>query len=68
MIFEFLVLLLALVIGWNAYEKRVRNFPPGPMRLPLLGHLPQLGKHPWKTLCQWKSTYGPVIGIWFGSY
>ncbi|CAG7815157.1 unnamed protein product, partial [Allacma fusca] len=49
-------------------QKRVKHFPPGPIGLPLLGHLPLLGSSPHKTLWDWKKTYGPLNGIWFGSY
>ncbi|CAG7733333.1 unnamed protein product, partial [Allacma fusca] len=64
-----LVLLVASLIGiWACLEKRVKNFPPGPVGFPVVGHLPQLGKNPHRTLAQWKKIYGPIIGVWFGSY
>ncbi|CAG7786298.1 unnamed protein product, partial [Allacma fusca] len=68
MIVELLFLLVALAICWSFLEKRVHKFPPGPIGLPLLGHLPMLGTKPHETLLKWKKTYGDVIGVWFGSY
>jgi cytochrome P450 family 2 subfamily U polypeptide 1 len=68
MIIELLLFFLALVVAWNYLGKRDQNFPPGPISLPFLGHLPLMGRFPHKTLCQWRKTYGPIIGVWFGSY
>ena len=34
----------------------------------MLGHLPLLGAEPHKTAMQWKSKYGPVLGIDFASF
>ncbi|CAG7822833.1 unnamed protein product, partial [Allacma fusca] len=68
MITEILLLFLVSSIGWDYWKKRVSRFPPGPIGVPLLGHLPMLGKYPFKTLWNWKKIYGPIIGVWFGSY
>ncbi|CAG7734773.1 unnamed protein product, partial [Allacma fusca] len=68
MIIEIIFLLVVFATVLSYMKKRVNNFPPGPIGLPLLGHLPLLGSSPHKTLWDWKKTYGPLIGIWFGSY
>ncbi|CAG7732357.1 unnamed protein product [Allacma fusca] len=68
MIIELIFLLLVSATVYSYIQKRGKNFPPGPIGLPLLGHLPLLGSCPHKTLWDWKKTYGPLIGIWFGSY
>ncbi|CAG7731616.1 unnamed protein product, partial [Allacma fusca] len=66
------VLLLAavaiLALVWLLMERVPAHFPPGPIRFPVVGHLPLLGPKAHKTLLKWKKTYGPIIGVWFGSY
>ncbi|CAG7724059.1 unnamed protein product [Allacma fusca] len=65
-----LLLLAALIftLFWLQMESTPVNFPPGPIRFPVVGHLPLLGPKAHKTLLKWKESYGPVIGVWFGSY
>ncbi|XP_069161652.1 methyl farnesoate epoxidase isoform X1 [Procambarus clarkii] len=49
-------------------SRKPRGFPPGPARLPLLGYLPFMEpKHPHKQLWRLSSTYGPVVGLFFGN-
>jgi cytochrome P450 len=68
MITEFLVFIVVLVVSLSFLKQKPKNFPPGPLGFPILGHLPLLGQSPHKRLLEWKKTYGPVIGVWFGSY
>ncbi|CAG7822597.1 unnamed protein product [Allacma fusca] len=50
-------------------RRKTRNFPPGPSwSFPILGHLPMLGNEPYKTMLEWKKTFGPLIGVQVGSY
>lgn len=39
---------------------------PGPRGWPILGNLPQLGKHPQQALQRWAKQYGPVFQIRLG--
>ncbi|XP_024520302.1 cytochrome P450 71A6-like [Selaginella moellendorffii] len=61
--------LLTLSFGllWRILTKIVdRSLPPGPPRVPLLGHLHLLGVLPHKSLSDLSSRYGPVMLLWFG--
>ncbi|CAG7716337.1 unnamed protein product [Allacma fusca] len=62
------VLLVVLFQMWYRTNKSPSNLPPGPIKMPVLGHLPFLGSQPHKRLVQWKSKYGPIMQVWFGSY
>ncbi|KAK8744980.1 hypothetical protein OTU49_000382, partial [Cherax quadricarinatus] len=45
-----------------------RGYPPGPVRLPLVGFLPYIKKECFhKQATQLSSTYGNVIGLYFGT-
>ncbi|MPC76280.1 Methyl farnesoate epoxidase [Portunus trituberculatus] len=49
-------------------SRKPRGYPPGPPRLPLVGYLPYLNPHlPHKQLWGLSSTYGPVVGLYFGT-
>ncbi|XP_002986721.2 cytochrome P450 71A1 [Selaginella moellendorffii] len=61
--------LLTLSFGllWRILTKIVdRSLPPGPPRVPLLGHLHLLGVLPHKSLSDLSRRYGPVMLLWFG--
>ncbi|CAG7724125.1 unnamed protein product [Allacma fusca] len=68
MITELLIFGLALIISARFLRRKSKHFPPGPWGFPVIGHLPLLGQSPHKTLLKWTRTYGPVIGVQFGSY
>ncbi|CAA7056478.1 unnamed protein product [Microthlaspi erraticum] len=40
--------------------------PPSPRRLPLIGNLHQLGRHPHRSLCYLSHRYGPLMLLHFG--
>jgi hypothetical protein len=43
-------------------------FVVGPLRLPIVGHLPFLGRDPLKVLEKWKAQYGKIVGLRFGDF
>ncbi|OXA51275.1 Methyl farnesoate epoxidase [Folsomia candida] len=66
-----ILLFVALLVYtfWNVlFGVRPKNYPPGPLRLPIVGSLPFLGTNPLNTLTKWKETYGNVIGLRFGDF
>ncbi|KAK8744997.1 hypothetical protein OTU49_000395 [Cherax quadricarinatus] len=65
-----LLLVLVALLAWFLYlgSRKPRGFPPGPVRLPLVGYLPNMkSEHIYKQLWQMSSTYGNIIGLYFGS-
>ena len=46
---------------------KLRNYPPGPWGLPILGNLAQLGSSPHITLTELSKVYGDVFSLKFGS-
>lgn len=57
---------VALVARWQ--KERSRNLPPGPLALPLVGNLLQLGTGPtYKVFRKLSEKYGPVFSLHFGS-
>ena len=43
------------------------NVPNGPLGIPFLGNILQLGNRPFETLFKWRSEYGPIFKINLGS-
>ncbi|XP_072704823.1 cytochrome P450 2H2-like [Ciconia boyciana] len=57
----------ALVARWKN-ERRNRNYPPGPLALPIIGNLLQLrAADTCKTFRKLSEKYGPVFALRFGS-
>ncbi|KAL8127071.1 hypothetical protein AgCh_014119 [Apium graveolens] len=44
-----------------------RRPPPGPIGLPVIGHLHMLGKNPYRNLYKLSQKYGPIMSIRLGS-
>ncbi|RDW85331.1 hypothetical protein BP6252_02921 [Coleophoma cylindrospora] len=55
-----LVFVVALFL-FQTCRPHIRNFPPGPHGLPVLGNALDLRKDPWLKLTSWKETYGPIV-------
>ncbi|XP_067652530.1 cytochrome P450 1A2-like [Haliotis asinina] len=63
--FYLIPILLAAVL---VYFLSKRSNLPGPFGLPILGHLPFLGKNPHLTFSKWRRQYGDVYQIRMGSW
>ncbi|KAH7536704.1 hypothetical protein FEM48_Zijuj03G0014600 [Ziziphus jujuba var. spinosa] len=50
----------------NIFSSKLKNLPPSPLPLPLIGHLHLLKKPIHRTLSKLSEQYGPVYLIWFG--
>ncbi|XP_010426321.1 PREDICTED: cytochrome P450 71A22-like [Camelina sativa] len=46
--------------------RKKSNTPVSPPRLPLIGNLHQLGRHPHRSLCSLSNRYGPLMLLHFG--
>ncbi|CAH1786909.1 unnamed protein product [Owenia fusiformis] len=57
----------AILMRVVMYFLWARTLPPGPMGLPIIGNLHQLGKNPHKTMASFARKYGNVYMIHFGS-
>ena len=56
-----------LVVTYFLRSRRPRNFPPGPLGLPMLGYAPFFGENAAEDLRQMKGKYGPVMSIQMGT-
>uniref|UniRef100_A0A915D588 Cytochrome P450 n=1 Tax=Ditylenchus dipsaci TaxID=166011 RepID=A0A915D588_9BILA len=49
---------------WN-YFYRLRQFPPGPWPLPVIGNFLQIDTtNPHRSMIAWRKKYGPIFTIW----
>uniref|UniRef100_A0AC35F953 Cytochrome P450 n=1 Tax=Panagrolaimus sp. PS1159 TaxID=55785 RepID=A0AC35F953_9BILA len=68
MLYILLILILFLIIAFDQLYWKRRNFPLGPIPLPILGNTLSLALNPpgYQPLLEWKKKYGPVFTFWFG--
>ncbi|KAL8134973.1 cytochrome P450 CYP736A12-like [Apium graveolens] len=64
--------ILSVIVGalwWFIHRVRHhgRRPPPGPIGLPVIGHLHMLGKLPYRNLYKLSQKYGPIMSIRLGS-
>ncbi|WOH07109.1 hypothetical protein DCAR_0626538 [Daucus carota subsp. sativus] len=68
-----LLIVTAGALGWfilrcrTMVRHRGRRQPPGPIGLPVIGHLHMLGKLPHRSLYKLSQKYGPIMSIRLGS-
>ncbi|KAL9831648.1 putative psoralen synthase [Arabidopsis thaliana] len=71
MMMMIILLLGSMILTILFFKKQSRgkksNAPPSPPRLPLIGNLHQLGRHPHRSLRSLNHRYGPLILLHFGS-
>ena len=72
MILEILYALIVATVGYILVKyclhlMRLKEYPPGPWPLPLIGNLHQLSSEPHKSFYRLAKKYGPVMSISFGA-
>jgi len=67
-IFSLFLSLFFIIKYWYSNNSSVtlKNSPPSPPRIPLLGNLHQLGVFPYRTLQTLSHKYGPLMLLYFG--
>ncbi|KAL1532388.1 unspecific monooxygenase [Salvia divinorum] len=66
--FPFLTaLFLITAAAWLISFRRRKNLPPGPMPLPIIGNMLQVGSQPHETFAKLSKQYGPLMSIHLGS-
>ncbi|KAL8122468.1 hypothetical protein AgCh_018985 [Apium graveolens] len=65
----FVVSLVSIIILRALFKNRTSSgLPPGPIRLPVIGHLHLLGPRARQALHRLSNQYGPLIHLYLGSY
>ncbi|KAL0393949.1 UNVERIFIED_CONTAM: Premnaspirodiene oxygenase [Sesamum latifolium] len=52
--------------GWKKFSTRPRKLPPGPWKLPLIGHLHHIGTLPHRSFQELAKKYGPLMHFKLG--
>ncbi|CAH8386880.1 unnamed protein product [Eruca vesicaria subsp. sativa] len=67
MIFLLWVIFFYTILSFTKHVTgKKSNTIPSPLRLPVIGNLHQLGRHPHRSLCYLSHRYGPVMLVHFG--
>lgn len=65
--YYYLVVCLFLYLITKYFNKKVKNLPPSPLSLPLIGHLYLFKKPLYRSLSKLSNKYGPIMYLKFGS-
>ncbi|XP_048335699.1 cytochrome P450 81Q32-like [Ziziphus jujuba] len=66
--YTFLSLIIFLIAFFILqYRSLYKNLPPGPISLPIIGHLHLLKPPVHRTFHRLSQNYGPIFTLWFGS-
>ncbi|KAI3468321.1 hypothetical protein Pfo_024984 [Paulownia fortunei] len=64
------ILLLSFILflykGWKKFNNRSPKLPPGPWKLPVIGHLHHIGPLPHRSFQELAKTYGPLMHFKLG--
>ncbi|XP_023243956.1 cytochrome P450 2J6-like [Centruroides sculpturatus] len=60
-----IAVILIYLIRWLL--RKNKNYPPGPIGLPIVGYLPFLSKDAHEKLCKLQKIYGGIFGFYLGS-
>ena len=61
-----LIIFVTILFFIKQKKGKKSNTPASPPRLPLIGNLHQLGRHPHRSLCSLSNRYGPLMLLRFG--
>lgn len=66
-IIYFLIWLIFIILFRRLFGKTTSKLPPGPLALPIIGHLHLLSPAPHKALHKLSNRYGPLLRVYLGS-
>ncbi|KAK6158775.1 hypothetical protein DH2020_006089 [Rehmannia glutinosa] len=64
--FLLLSFILFLIKGWKNFNKSSSKLPPGPWKLPVIGHLHHIGTLPHRSFQELAKKYGPLLHLKLG--
>ena len=62
-----LVLIVIIFFLLNLREQKLKNFPSGPINLPIIGSLLSMGFDLKSAFMRWREQYGPIVGFKLGN-
>ncbi|XP_047339075.1 cytochrome P450 93A3-like [Impatiens glandulifera] len=66
-IFILVIFLISLISLWTFFRPRATGVLPGPLALPIIGHLHLLAPLPHQALHKLSTKYGPIMQLFLGS-
>ncbi|XP_076903275.1 cytochrome P450 Tp4149-like [Bidens hawaiensis] len=66
---SFIILVILICVKWASFDSKnsLKNIPPSPPKLPIIGNFHQLGSNPNRNLQILSQKYGPVMLLHLGS-